>query len=96
MPLPKDPGVLCNKGYPSKTHHKLKCREISFVHNIHLDDIIIFKFWTEHDNTIVMFNAKFQDDWTTETNVMDERGFARFELRWGSADGCPILHSTPD
>ena len=29
-----DPDGLCNIGYPSKTHLKLKSREISFVYNI--------------------------------------------------------------
>ena len=27
-------GGCCIRGYPSENHHKLKCQEISFIHNI--------------------------------------------------------------
>ena len=47
------PGVLCNKGYPSETHLKPVCREISFVHNIHLNNPIVLQFCIECGSTIV-------------------------------------------
>ena len=34
-------GVLYNIGYPSETHLKLQSREISFVHNTHLNIPIV-------------------------------------------------------
>ena len=37
-------GVLCNIGYPSETHLKLKSREISFVNNIRVYNSIVLIF----------------------------------------------------
>ena len=54
--------------------------QISFVHNIRLNNPIVLKFCTEHGSITVVLCAKFQYDWTTETNVMDERYFSRFEF----------------
>ena len=54
-------------------------REISFVHDIFLSCPIVLKFCTGHDNNVLC--AKFQTDWTTETDVMDERDFARFGFK---------------
>ena len=71
--------VLCNIGYRSETHLKLKSREISFVHNLLLSKSIVLKFCTEHDSEAAVLCAKFQNDWWTENSVMDERVFARFE-----------------
>ena len=43
-----------------------------------------------------MLCAKFQNDWTTETNVMDERGFARFEFKTSFWQISHIaVHTTP-
>ena len=38
------------------------------------------QFCTKHGSVIAALCAKFQNDWTTDTNVMDERDFVRFEL----------------
>ena len=53
---------------PSETHLKIKSRKTSLIHNIHVD------------NPIVLC-VKFQNVWTTETDVMDERDFARYEFK---------------
>ena len=86
--------VLCKIGSVFETHLKLKSREISFVHNTRFNNPIVLKFGTDHGWITAVLCAKFQNDWTTEAKVMDERGFARFALRW-VADGYPILYNTP-
>ena len=57
---------------------------ILFVHNIRLDNTIVLKFCTEHDNVVLC--AKFQNDWTIKTDVMDKRDFARLELKMFRTD----------
>ena len=71
-------GVLCNMGYPSETHLKPKSREISFAHNLLCGYPIVITFCTEHGSDTAVLCAKFQNDWTTETDVMNEWDFARF------------------
>ena len=66
--------VLCNIGYPPETRLKLLYHELSFVHNIQLDIPIVLKFCPE-------LCEKYKNDWTTESNVMDERDFARFQIK---------------
>ena len=68
--------MLYNIWYPSETHLKLKCRETSFAHNICLNNPIVLKFCTEP-----VLCAKFQNDWTIATNVLDKWYFARFEFK---------------
>ena len=53
-------GGLCNNIiYPSKTHLKLKSREISFIHNIRFSCPIVLKFCTEHGSiTAVSYIAQ--------------------------------------
>ena len=41
----------------------------------------VWEFCEEHSNAIAVLCAKFQNDLTTETGVMDERDFARFEFK---------------
>ena len=53
---------------------KLKSREISFAHDVRLIRLIVLKFYTQNDSTIVMLCAKFQNVWATKPGVMDERG----------------------
>ena len=79
----KTSGALCNMAYPSKMHLKLKSREVSFAHNLFRSSPIILKFCTEpgSDTTILFINIKFQNDWTTKTDVMEERDFVRVELK---------------
>ena len=40
-------------------------------------------FCTEHGSITAVHCAKFQTDWTIETDVMDERDFARIEFKMG-------------
>ena len=54
-------------GYPSETYLKPKSREISFAHNLFIS------------NSAVLY-AEFQSDKTTETGVMDEWDFVKFEF----------------
>ena len=85
----RTPGVPCNIRYPSETHLKPKSREISFAHNLFISYPNILKFCKEHGSYTAMLCVKFQSNWTTEKDVIDER-----HLRWVS-DGYPIyLHST--
>ena len=53
-------GGLCIIGYPSETHLKLKCCEISFVHKICSRCPIIWKF---AESTAVSL-CKIQNDWS--------------------------------
>ena len=71
--------VLCNIGFLPDTHHKPKSREISFAHNLSISYQIVLKFCTEYGSDTAVLRAKFQNDWTRY--VMDERDFARFEIR---------------
>ena len=75
------PGVLCNIGYPSETHLKLKSCEISFVHNICFNGPIGLKFCTEHGSDTAMPCAKFQSNWSNEAWVLDKRDFAKFKFK---------------
>ena len=83
--IPPTPGVLCNIGYPSEPHLKLKSHEISFVHNICCDCPIGLKFCTEHGSDTVVLCTKFQSNRSTEAWVMGKRYFARshFKMNFG-------------
>ena len=70
---------LCNIRYPSQTL-KPKSREISFANILFISYPIVLKFCTEHGSDTAVLCAKFQNDWTTKTAVMDDRDFARFEF----------------
>ena len=78
---------MCNIGYLSKTHLKPKSCEISFAHNLFINYLIVLKPCTKHDSDTALFCARFRNNWTTETNVMDEQDFTRFEFKM---DGYPI------
>ena len=56
------PRVLCNIGYPSKTHRKLISRAISFVHIFHFDCPFALQFCTEHGSYTAVLCAKFQNN----------------------------------
>ena len=66
--------AVYNMGFPSERHLKLKSREVPFAHN---SCWIVLKFCSEYGSDTEVLNAK----WTTETDVMDERHFARFEFK---------------
>ena len=76
-----DPWGWCNIRCPPENHFKPKSREISFAHNLLLSYLIVLEFCTEHDSDTVVLCANFQNYWTSETNVLDERYFARFEFK---------------
>ena len=69
----KLPGVLCNIAYLSRIYLKPKYHEISFAHDLFISNPIILKFCTEHGSDTVVLCAKFQSDWTTQMDVMDEK-----------------------
>ena len=75
------PRVLWNIGYPSETHVKLKSREISFAHNLFIDFPILLNFSAMHGSITAVLSAKFQNDWSIERAIIDERVFARFEFK---------------
>ena len=64
----------------------LKSLENLFAHDLLLSCHIVLKFCTEHGSATAMLCANFQNDMASETDVLDERDFSRFEL---SSD---ILH----
>ena len=43
--------------------------------------VIILKFCTEHSSDTAVLCAKFQIDWTTVMDVMDNQDFFRFEFK---------------
>ena len=51
--------TLCNIGYPSEIHLKLKSRENPFTHNICRISPIILKFCIEHGSDTAVLCAKF-------------------------------------
>ena len=51
---------------------------MSLVCNLFPGYPIVLTFCTEHSSVLC---AKFQNDWTTEMDVIDERYFARFEVK---------------
>ena len=53
-------------------------------------------FWYFAQNTAVSLPCsvqKFQSDWTTETDVMNEREFARFEFKMGFGQVSYVTHA---
>ena len=84
-------------GFPFKTHLKSKSSVISFAHTHASVDQSFWNFaQSTTDSITTMLCAKFQNDWTIETNVMDERDFARFEFKTSFWRISHIaVHSTP-
>ena len=91
-----EPGVLCNLGYPSATHLKLKSRAISFVNTFFISHPIILQVFKEHGCITAVLCTKFQNDWTTETGVMEERNFAGFEFEMSLGWISYICTTPPD
>ena len=60
--------VLCIIEYPSETPLKPKSCEISFGHNLLVNYPIALKFCTERNTAVLC--GKFQNNWTTETDVI--------------------------
>ena len=85
-----DPAGCCNISYRSETHTELKSREISFAHNSLLSCQIVLKFCTEHGSITVVPFANFENELTTEVDVMDDRNFVIFEFKCAS-DGYHIF-----
>ena len=90
----RTPGVMCNIGYPSETHFKLKSREISFVHNIHFNCPIgeIFAH-----STAVLLPCSVQNSKAISQLKHDLRAneISRdLSSRW-ILDGYSILHKAP-
>ena len=56
-------------------------REISFAYNSCSSWPIALTFCTKHGSITAVLSAKFQTDWTIETDAMDEPDFARFEFK---------------
>ena len=72
-----DPGGFYNT---SETYLKLKSSEISFIHNLLLSHAIILKFCPEDGSITAVLCASFQNDLTTEMDVMEEWDFERYKL----------------
>ena len=61
-----------NGGDLLETHRELKYHQILLAHNLFFSCPIILKFWTEHGSDTAMLCTKFQNDWGTEMDVMEE------------------------
>ena len=61
----------CNRPLrnPYQTH------EISSAQDIHFIYSIILKFCTKHDNDAAVLCAKFQNDWTTKEEMLEQSVF---------------------
>ena len=68
---------LCNIGYQSEAHLSPRT---SPGHNLSINHPIVLKFCSEHGNDTAVLLAKFKNNWTIETDVMDDRHFKIFEL----------------
>ena len=71
----KKPGALCNMRYPSKTHHKLKYREVSFP-VAYFGFEILHRAWRYHYRALCNIWKWFNND----IDIMGERNCARFEF----------------
>ena len=71
-------------------HFCLKSREVLFAHKSFLNCLIVLVFCAEHDSDAVVLCAKYQTDWATGMEVIDERGFARFEFKTSFGGICNI------
>ena len=69
---------LCNVGYPSETHFKIKSWEISFVHSIRFSCPIGLKLCAR---ITAVLCAKFQNVWSTAAWVTTKQDFARFVFK---------------
>ena len=56
---------------------------------------IEFKFCTKHGSDTAMLCAKFQNDWGTEMDVMDEQDFVRFDFEMSFRGLSYILQQSP-
>ena len=65
---------------PSETQHKLKSREISFVHDTNIISLIVLIFCTEYDSITAVPGTKHRNDWVIERYVMDKHDFTRFQF----------------
>ena len=80
----KRSGARSNKHIRPKSVLNLKSREISFFHKTFLHCSITLIFCTEHGSYTAVICAKYQSDWTTIGDFMDERDFARFQFKTDS------------
>ena len=68
--------------YPSATHFQLKPCVKFLAHNLFLNCPIVSKFCTEHGSDTAMLCAKFQNNWTTEMDVVDKQYLQDLSLIW--------------
>ena len=54
-------------------HLELKSHRTPYVYNVFLGQPIILKFCTKHGSDTVVLGIEFQNVWTIETDVMNER-----------------------
>ena len=75
------PVEVCNIGYTSETHFKLKSREISCVYNIRFSCLVVSKFCTEHGSITAVLYATFQNDRAIAKLVTGKQYFRRFQFK---------------
>ena len=54
---------------------------IKDIHPKRIWNQIIMKYFTEHGSITAVLCAKFQNNWTAEMDIKDERDFARIEFK---------------
>ena len=83
--------ALCNIGYPSETHLKLKSHKNSFVHNIRFSCRIVLKIYTTHNCDTTVLHTKLRNGllW----NMLWENEISRDLGESCFSDGYPILHN---
>ena len=91
------PWTLCDTGYLSEMHLKLKCCKISFVHNICFSCPIPLNFCSEHNSDTAMLCTKFHNDWVTEKQVMGKQDFMKlgFKMSFRQISYMAQLHWIP-
>ena len=83
-------GLLCNKGYTSETQLNPNFAKSGLPITYFL---IIQTFCTERGSDTAVLCAKFEIDWTGGMEVIYERDFRRFQIKYGKFR-TDIIHCT--
>ena len=79
-------GGFCIIEYPTEIYIKLcsyRSRKIPSAYNLRLNCQTILNFYADHDCITAVLCAIFQNEFTNEADVTDERVFARYKFKMG-------------
>ena len=79
--MPTYTGPRINKHIRPKSVLKLKSRQISFFRKTFNSCPKTLLFCTEHGSYTAVICTKYQSDWTTVGDFMEEHDFARFQFK---------------